>query len=801
MASSARAVGVNSRVTNARANRLSMTSAGGRGPARRGGHDPRRHVADMGHPHSTDGEGPVRPLPCAVARVEVKGGANRWRRGGLMAGNAKSRVEPGAVAQVPPERIRNVVLVGHASSGKTALVESLLVGTGTLTRLGRVDDGSTVCDHEDVERRMGRSVSLAVASVLHEGVKVNFVDTPGHPDFVGEVRAGLRAADAALFVVSAVDGVDGMTRMLWEECAAVGMPRAVVVTHLDQQRADFEEALAVCQRVFGEGVQPLSLPLLSDEEAPAGLIGLLSQRVFDYSGGPRLERDADPEHLELIEGARQGLIEGIIQESEDDGLLDRWLAGEEVTFDALVEDLEKAVARGAFHPVVPANPLTGLGAPEILEVVVRGFPSPLEHPAPTVSTPDADPREPITTDAAGPLVAEVVKTTTDPYVGRVSLVRIFSGTLVPDATVHVSGHFAQFAGSERGHEDHDVDERVGAVSAIFGSTLTPVEKGSAGDIVAVARLTRAETGDTLSDPAAPALMEPWVMPDPLLPTALTARTSADEDKLSQALGRLAAEDPTLRIEINRDTHQIVVWSMGEAHLEVLLDRLKGRHGVEVTTGPVRVSLRETLQKRGAGHGRHVKQSGGHGQYAVADIEVEPLPEGGGFEFVDKVVGGAVPRQFIPSVEKGVRAQLAKGVAAGYPMVDVRVILVGGKAHSVDSSDAAFQMAGSLALKEAAAAAGIAMLEPIDEVRVVVDDEYVGAVMGDLSGRRGRVTGTTSVGNGRTEVSAEVPSVELTRYAVDLRSLAHGTGSFTRKYVRHAAMPQHQVERLLADSSS
>jgi elongation factor G len=295
-------------------------------------------------------------------------------------------------------------------------------------------------------------------------------------------------------------------------------------------------------------------------------------------------------------------------------------------------------------------------------------------------------------------------------------------------------------------------------------------------------------------------MEPWVMPEPLLPTALTAKTSADEDKLSQALGRLAAEDPTLRIEVNRDTHQIVVWSMGEAHLEVLLDRLKGRHGVEVTTGPVRVALRETLHKSGSGHGRHVKQSGGHGQYAVADIEVEPLPEGGGFEFVDRVVGGAVPRQFIPSVEKGVRSQMAKGVAAGYPMVDIRVTLVGGKAHSVDSSDAAFQMAGSLALKEAAAAGGIAMLEPIDEVQVVVDDEYVGAVMSDLSGRRGRVTGTTSVGNGRTEVAAEVPAVELTRYAVDLRSLAHGTGTFTRKYVRHAPMPQHQVEKLLADTA-
>jgi elongation factor G len=421
-----------------------------------------------------------------------------------------------------------------------------------------------------------------------------------------------------------------------------------------------------------------------------------------------------------------------------------------------------------------------------------------------VTTPDGDPREPLACDAAGPLVAEVVKTTTDPYVGRISIVRVFSGTLRPDAIVHVSGHFSQFAApgyaAANGHQDHDVDERVGTVSSVLGGTLTPVDAAVAGEVVAVARLTRAETGDTLSDPAAPALMEPWVMPEPLLPTALTARTSADEDKLSQALNRLGAEDPTLRLEQNRDTHQIVVWSMGEAHLEVLLDRLKNRHGVEVTTGPVRVALRETLQKPAAGHGRHVKQSGGHGQYAVCDIEVEPLPEGAGFEFVDKVVGGAVPRQFIPSVEKGVRGQMAKGVAAGYPMVDLRVTLVGGKAHSVDSSDAAFQTAGALALKEAAAAAGIAMLEPLDEVQVVVDDEYVGAVMGDLSSRRGRVTGQTAVGNGRTEVTAEVPAVELTRYAVDLRSLAHGTGGFTRKYVRHAPMPQHLVEKVLAGSA-
>jgi elongation factor G len=717
-------------------------------------------------------------------------------------GTADGRARAGADgAAPPPANIRNVVLVGHAAAGKTTLVEALLAETGAISRAGKVNDGSTVCDHEDVERRLGRSVSLAVASVVHDGTTINLVDTPGHADFVGEVRAGLRAADAALFVISAVDGLDGTTRMLWEECASVGMPRAVVVTHVDQQRGDYDEAVAVCQRVFGDGVQPVYLPLLDDDEHPAGLLGLLSQQVFETVDGQLKARPADPEHLEAAEAQRADLIEGIIQESEDDSLLDRWLGGEDISLDTLIKDLETAVARGSFHPVMPVVATEGLGVPQLLEIVVRGFPSPLEHPLPVVTTPDGEPREPISCDASGPLVAEVVKTTTDPYVGRLSLVRIFSGRLAPDDVVHVSGHMERFAGADRGHPDHDVDERVGAVSRPLGATLTPVPSGTAGDIVAVARLTRAETGDTLSTPAAAALMEPWTMPDPLLPTAVTARTSADEDKLSQGLSRVSAEDPTVRVHMDPETNQLVVWSMGESHLEVVLDRLRNRYGVDVDAEPVRVALRETVRKPATGHGRHVKQSGGHGQYAVCDIQIEPLPQGSGFEFVDKVVGGSVPRQFIPSVEKGVRAQMEKGVAAGYPVVDIRVTLVGGKAHSVDSSDAAFQTAGALALKEAAAAAGVAMLEPVDEVRIMIDDEYVGTVMGDLSSRRGRVTGTASVGAGRTEVTAEVPAIELTSYATVLRSLAHGTGTFSRGYVRHAPMPQHQAEKVLAGSSA
>lgn len=702
----------------------------------------------------------------------------------------------GAPTADRPDAIRNVVLVGHSGAGKTTLAEALLVAAGALTRAGRVEDGTTVTDYDDAERRQQRSVGLSLAPFLHQGVKVNLLDAPGYADFVGELRAGLRAADAALFVVSAVDGVDGATRLLWEECAAVGMPRAVVISKLDQARADFDEALAICQRVFGDGVMPLYLPVHGDDEGVAGLIGLLSQQIFDYSGGSRQARTPDPEHLDLIAERRNALIEAVIQESEDDSLMDRYLSGEEVSTDILIPDLEMAVARGSFYPVLASAAPLGIGTEEILEIITQAFPSPLEHPLPAVTTPDGAPKAPLTCDPSGPLVAEVVKTTSDPYVGRLSLVRVFSGTLRPDTTVHVSGHLDRFAGHHvEGHEDHDLDERVGALSSPLGAAQRTVGECIAGDICAVAKLARAETSDTLSDKDDPSLVEPWVLPDSLLPVAIVAATKSDEDKLSQGLQRLVVEDPTLRLENNPETHQLVLWTMGEAHVDVLLDRLSTRYGVQVTSVPLRVSLRETFSGPAKGHGRHVKQSGGHGQYAVCDIEVEPLSSGEGFQFVDKVVGGSVPRQFIPSVEKGVRAQMERGVLAGYPVVDIKVTLVDGKAHSVDSSDMAFQTAGALALREAAKASSVSLLEPLDELAVSVSDEYVGSVMSDLSTRRGRVTGTEPVGAGRSVVRAEVPQTEITRYAIDLRSLSHGTGTFERSYLRHEPMPSHVASNI------
>ncbi|GLZ75457.1 elongation factor G [Actinorhabdospora filicis] len=709
--------------------------------------------------------------------------------------------EKGVTGRAPvvnaPGEVRNVVVVGHSGVGKTTLVEALLAATGTIDRAGSITDGTTTCDTDPAAVKQQRSVTLSCAPIAHDGIKINLLDTPGYADFVGELRAGLRAADAAVFVVSAVDGMDAATVALWDECAAVEMPRAVAVTRLDHPRADLDETVALCRRVFGEGVLPLYLPMLDDTgEHVVGLIGLLTQKIYDYSEGyPPVVREPDPEHLPMIEDARGTLIEGVIAESEDETLMERYIGGEEIDVDTLIDDLETAVARGSFHPVIPVNAPTLVGLDALLEVITRGFPSPLEHDVPPVTTLDGHPAAPLTCDPDGPLVAEVVKTTIDSYVGRVSLVRVFSGTLTPESVVHISGHGL----GERGHPDHDADERVAHIYTPLGSALHEAPRCIAGDICAITKSGTAETGDTISLKDSPLLMAPWPMPEPLLPVAVVAKTRSDEDALAKNLGRLVAGDPTLRLERNAETHQIVLWCMGEAHADVVLDRLRGG-GVDLDTEPVKVAFRETFTAKAEGHGRHVKQSGGHGQYGVCHITVEPLPRGAGFEFVDKIVGGVVPRQFIPSVEKGVLAQMRRGLGAGHPVVDVRITLVDGKAHSVDSSDAAFQSAGALALRDAAEKAQITVLEPVDEVTVRVPEMYVGAVMGDLSGRRGRVLGTGTDGD-KALISAEVPATELVRYLIELRAMTSGTGSFTREFARYEPMPAHLADQVRKEAAA
>ena len=685
------------------------------------------------------------------------------------------------------EQIRNVVLVGPSGAGKSRLFEHV-VGLLAGTKAPRAGTEHTT--------------GLRAATVAREGVVITLVDAPGNPDFVGEVRAGLRAADAALFVVSAADGVDAASRALWHECAVAGMPRAVVITQLDAKDADFTATLEDCQAHFGTGVQPLGIPVAGSEGAVTSIADLLLGEIHDYSGGgDRKVREAGPEHADAFDTYRGALIEGIIEESEDDSLMDRYLEGEELPFETLEADLLTAVAKGAFHPVLPLSAETGAGVGVLVHLVAAAFPHPGMRPFPTVCPVDGSDPLALSADPDGPLVAEVVHTRSDAYMGHLSLVRVFSGTLRSDRAVHVSGHM-ELLGTPtgEGHAAHDEDVRPGAVAAPFDGELLTKQAAIAGEVVVVTKLATAQTSDSLSDPGQPLLVTPWALPEALLPAAVEAATRADEDKMPGAFRELAAEDPTLRIE--HGTGQVVLWTTGPAHLELILSRLKDRYNVSVVKVPVKVAMKETPVAKAQAQGRHVKQSGGHGQFAVVQMTMEPLPRGTGNEFHETVVGGAVPRQFIQSVEKGTHIQLEKGLLAGWPVVDAKVTLFDGKAHSVDSSDVAFQTAAALALKEMASATTMALLEPIDTVRVTVDDEYLGAIMTDVGTRRGQIIGSDQAEGeeGRSTLTAAIPQLELVDYAIALRSLAHGTGRFTRELRGYEQLPDRLAKEHIAAKS-
>ncbi len=672
--------------------------------------------------------------------------------------------------------IRNVVLVGPSGSGKSRLFDHVVDAVVP----GRAPRGQTE-----------PTTGLRAATVSSGSVVVTLLDAPGNPDFVGDVRAGLRAADAALFVVSAADGADAQSRALWHECAVVGMPRAVVITQLDARDADFSATLADCQAHFGAGIQPLGIPVPGSEGAVTAIADLLLGEVHDYSGGTRTVRPAGPEHADFFDTYRPALIEGIIEESEDGALMDRYLEGEELDFETLEKDLLTAVAHGTFHPVLPISAETGAGIGVLLHVIEAAFPHPGLHPLPTVTPVGGGAEVEVSPDPAGPLVAEVVHTQSDAYVGHLSLVRVFSGTLRPDRAVHVSGHLELLGvPTGEGHAAHDDDVRPGAVFASFDGELLPKTEAIAGEVVVVTKLATAQTSDTISSPDAPLLVTPWALPEALLPAAVAAATRADEDRMPVAFRELAAEDPSLRIEHDGQTGQVVLWTTGPAHLDLVLSRLRSRFNVGVEQVPVKVAMKETAIARAEAQGRHVKQSGGHGQFAVCHLVMEPLPRGTGIEFDEVVVGGAVPRQFFSSVEKGVHQQLAKGLLAGWPVIDVKVTLTDGKAHSVDSSDMAFQTAAGLALRELASPATMCLLEPIDTVTVTVDDDYLGAVMTDIGTRRGQIIGSFAAEGqpGRSVLEAAVPQLELLDYAISLRSLAHGTGSFHREHRGYEQLP-------------
>jgi elongation factor G len=675
--------------------------------------------------------------------------------------------------------IRNVLLVGHGGAGKTTLLEAMIFTTGAITRMGAIEDGNTVSDHDPDEQRRGISVSLSVAPVEWKGTKVNVLDAPGTADFVGDLRSAIRAADAVIVVVSAVDGVEVQTEYAWELAVEEGLPRAIFVNKLDRERADFQQTLDQLVASFGNQVAPFELPIGQEHEF-AGIADLLHAKADRYPDGPIAEESDWPEDLHaMADPAREKLIEAVAE--SDDALIERYLEEGTLPEGDIVHGAKDGFARARLAPVIVGSATKAIGIDRLLDFIVEEFPSPIERAPVQVQTKGGDAER--TCDPDGPLTAFVFKTLSDPFVGHITMFRVFSGRMRPDTSVH--------------NASHGTDERIGQLFTLVGKEHANVPEVTAGDIGAVAKLQHANTGDTFSTKDEPAQLTGVEIPEPLLAYAIAPKTKGDEDKLATGLSRLREEDPSFRVARNEETHETVIYGMGEAHLGVQIERLARKFGVEVDHAPAKIAYRETFRGKAKGHGRHVKQSGGHGQYAICDIEVEPLPRGEGFVFEDKIFGGAVPHQFIPSVEKGVVRTMAEGVMSGNPMVDVKVTLVDGKFHSVDSSDMAFQIAGSLAIKEAAEAAGVSLLEPVVQLSVVVPDAFTGDVMGDLNGKRGKIQGMEPIAGGKQRINALVPQSEVARYVIDLRSMTGGRGAFTMTFSHYDEMPSHLADKVIA----
>jgi elongation factor G len=680
------------------------------------------------------------------------------------------------VKSFPPAKIRNVALVGHGGAGKTTLAEALLFCAGAINRQGRVEDGSTTTDFDPEEIKRQISVSLSLAPFEFEGHKINVIDCPGYADFVTDVDAALSVADLAVFVVSAVEGVEVQTEAVWRMAADRGLPRLVFINKLDRERASFERTLDQLRDVFGAGIAPLELPI-GEESGFRGVADLLTDTAITYDTGSPVE-GAIPDDMESLEHqVHDNLVEGIVV--ADDEMMERYLDGDTPSPKELEATLAVGVASAQVFPVVCGSATKGVAIDRLAKFICEIGPSPDSRPPVMVEA--GSTTQEIACDPSGQPLAYVFKTLADPYVGKVSIFKVLSGTIRPDAVLT----------NPRTH----TDEKLHGLFTLRGKEQDQVSEVPAGDIAAVAKLGDTGTGDTLAPKGTPVVVPRPEVPTPSLSIAILPKSKGDEDKLMTGLHRLQDEDPALVVRRDDETHQTLLSGAGETHLAIVTERLARKFGVEVTTEDVKVPYRETISGQAEAEGKYKKQTGGHGQFGVAFIRIEPLERGTGFEFEDKIVGGAIPRQFIPAVEKGIQETMSQGGVFGYPVVDVRVTLFDGKFHSVDSSEMSFKMAGSLGFKEAMAKANPVMLEPISILEVTVPASQQGDVMGDLNSRRGRLQGTESGNNGEQIIVAQVPTSEIQRYAIDLRSLTGGRGRFTVRHSHYDPLPSHLWDKV------
>jgi elongation factor G len=685
----------------------------------------------------------------------------------------------------PPDRIRNVALIGHRGSGKTSLAEAILFEAGVVNRLGRVEDGTTLLDHQPDEQAREMSIDAGLASFEHDSRKINLIDTPGEPSFVADTIAALRVADAAVIVVNGVMGVEVHTERLWERANAEGLARLVFVNMLDRERADFFRCLEALKEAFGQHVVATEIPIGSEHEV-RGVIDLIDMKAFEYEGEGRDNSKEVPIPDELSDQAteyREKLMDEVAENSDE--LMERYLEGEEISHEELVAALKTGVTEGHLFPVTCGVATKNLGTNRLLEALVEDLPSPEMRGAVTALG-EGDEAVQVEPDPSAELLAHVFKTTADPYTGRVNLLRVYSGVLKSD--------------SQAQNVTRRQKERVGQLGSPRGKEMDAVDELGPGDIGAVPKLRETRAGDVLAAKDTSTRFPPLELPAPVMAFAYEPKTKGDEEKAASAIRRLTEEDPTFDVHRDPQTGEQIIAGLTQIHVEVIVERMKERFGAEIDLHPPRVPYLETIRTPAKAHGRYKKQTGGRGQFGDCKIEIEPNEPGAGFEFENAIKGGAIPSGFIPAVEKGIEEAMAGGVLAGYPVKDVKVRLYDGQHHSVDSSEMAFKIAGSMAFKQAAAEADAFLLEPIMRMTITVPEDTVGDVVGDLTSRRGRPLGMEAKGQ-MTEITAEVPMAEVLDYAPDLRAITGGRGDYTMEFLRHEEVPSHLAQKVVSEAKA